>query len=115
MATDSTKQTQNATKHNATIHNVTNHDWLKRFYYALLYAWYALYAVALLGIATVAPAYLDTVNSVLKYFIIAFLLVRFNPWVNYEMTAFDRTIVFSAAFFLLASTAAVSLITNALK
>ena len=115
MATDSTKQTQNATKQNATKQNATKHDWLKRFYYALLYAWYALYAVAMLGIATVAPAYLDTLNSVLKYFIIVFLLVRFNPWTKHaEMTAFDRTIVFSAAFFLLASTAIVSLITNAL-
>ena len=93
----------------------TKPDWIKKFYYALLYAWYALYAVALLGIASVAPAYLDTLNSVLKYFIIAFLLVRFNPWAKYEMTAFDRTIVFSAAFFLLASTAAVSLMTNALN
>ena len=90
-------------------------EWIHRFYYAVLYAWYGLYAVALLGIATVAPAYLDTLNAVLKYFIIGFLLVRFNPWVNYEMTAFDRTIVFSAAFFLLASTAIVSLVTNALN
>ena len=90
-------------------------EWIHRFYYVVLYAWYALYAVALLGIATVAPAYLDTLNSVLKYFIIGFLLVRFNPWVNYEMTAFDRTIVFSAAFFLLASTAIMSLVTNALN
>jgi hypothetical protein len=87
-------------------------DWVKKFYYALLYAWYALYAIALLGIASVAPAYLETLNAVLKYFIIAFLLVRFNPWADYEMTAFDRTVVFSAAFFLLASTAIVSLITN---
>ncbi len=93
----------------------TKQDWLKKFYYALLYAWYALYAVALLGIATVAPAYLDTINMLLKYFIIGFLLVRFNPWTNHEMTAFDRTVVFSAAFFLLASTAVVSLVTNALN
>ena len=108
------KEKQDAPKQDAPKRDSVKQDWLKRFYYALLYAWYALYAVALLGIATVAPAYLDTVNSVLKYFIIAFLLVRFNPWVNYELTAFDRTIVFSAAFFLLASTAVVSLITNAL-
>jgi hypothetical protein len=68
-----------------------------------------------LGIATVAPTYLSTLNAVLKYFIIGFLLVRFNPWVNnYEMTPFDRTIVFSAAFFLLASTAITSLVLNAL-
>ena len=90
-------------------------DWIKRFYYAVLYAWYGLYAVALLGIATVAPAYLDTLNMVLKYFIIGFLLVRFNPWVNCEFTAFDRTIVFSAAFFLLTTTAITSLVTNALN
>jgi hypothetical protein len=89
-------------------------DLVKKLYYAILYAWYALYAIALLGIASIAPAYLETLNAVLKYFIIGFLLVRFNPWVNFEMTAFDRTIVFSAAFFLLASTAIVSLITNAL-
>jgi hypothetical protein len=89
-------------------------DLVKKFYYAILYAWYALYAIALLGTASIAPAYLETLNAVLKYFIIGFLLVRFNPWVNFEMTAFDRTIVFSAAFFLLASTAIVSLITNAL-
>jgi len=92
-------------------------EWIHRFYYAVLYAWYGLYAVALLGIATVAPAYLDTLNMVLKYFIIGFLLVRFNPWTNpnQNFTAFDRTIVFSAAFFLLASTAVVSLVTNALN
>ena len=90
-------------------------EWIKRFYYVVLYAWYGLYAIALLGIATVAPAYLDTLNLMLKYFITGFLLVRFNPWVNSEFTAFDRTIVFSAAFFLLASTAVASLITTAFK
>ena len=90
---------------------MAHHDeWIKRFYYVVLYAWYGLYTIALLGIATVVPSHLDTLNSVLKYFIIGFLLVRFNPWVNYEMTAFDRTIVFSAAFFLLASTAIMSLV-----
>ena len=87
-------------------------DWIKRFYYGLLCAWYALYAVALLGIANVAPAYLDMLNAVLKYFIIG----RFNPWTKYAgFIAFDRRIVFSAAFFLLASTAVVSLVTNALN
>ena len=90
-------------------------EWIERFYYVLLYAWYGLYAVALLGIATVAPAYLDTINMALKYFIIVFLLVRFNPWTKHaEFAAFDRTIVFSAAFFLIASTAVVTLMTNAL-
>jgi len=94
---------------------VTKQVWFKKFYYVLLYAWYVLYAVALLGIATVAPSYLDTISMVLKYFIIVFLLVRFNPWVNYEITEFDRTIVFSAAFFLLASTAVASFIMKSVE
>ena len=86
-------------------------DWIRHFYYVVLYAWYALYTIALLGIATVAPMYLITVNAVLKYFIIAFLLVRFNPWNKSDkFTTFDRTIVFSAAFFLLASTAITSVV-----
>ena len=90
-------------------------EWFQRFYYIVLYAWYGLYAVALLGIATVAPACLETLNEVLKYLIIGFLLVRFNPWTKYNaFTEFDRTIVFSAAFFLLASTAVVSLVENKL-
>ena len=90
-------------------------EWFQRFYYIVLYAWYGLYAVALLGIVTVAPACLETLNEVLKYLIIGFLLVRFNPWIKPEpFTAFDRTIVFSSAFFLLASTAITSLVLNAL-
>jgi hypothetical protein len=93
-----------------------HNEWIKRFYYVVLYAWYALYAIALFGIATVAPSYLDTLNAVLKYFIIGFLLVRFNPWTKHTpFSEFDRTIVFSAAFFMLASTAVVSLVTNALN
>jgi len=90
-------------------------NWIQRFYYVVLYAWYVLYVVALLGVWTVAPTYLHRLNTLLKYFIIVFLLVRFNPLTkDATFTAFDRTIVFSAAFFLLASTAVTSLITNAL-
>jgi len=84
----------------------------------MLYASYALYMVALMGIASVAPEYLNTLNMVLKYLIIGFLLVRFNPWTmndgEQKFTAFDRTIVFSAALFLLATTSITSLVLNKL-
>lgn len=92
-------------------------EWIQHFYYGVLYTWYGFYAIVMLGIATAAPMYLSMLDSVLKYFIIGFLLVRFNPWTRQKsepFTAFDRTIVFSAAFFLLASTAITSLVTNAL-
>lgn len=95
---------------------MTWNEWFQHFYYGMMYASYALYAVALLGIASVAPTYLSTLNMVLKYFIIAFLMVRFNPWTTRQkaFTAFDRTIVFSAALFLLTTTAITSLVLNKL-
>ena len=90
--------------------------WFQKFYYVVLYAFYALYVIALLGLASVAPSYLNTLNMVLKYLIIAFLMIRFNPWTQSkaEFSAFDRSIVFSAAFFLLATTSITSLVLNAL-
>lgn len=90
--------------------------WFQKFYYIVLYLFYALYAVALLGIASVAPTYLNTLNMVLKYLIIVFLMIRFNPWTQpkTDFSAFDRSIVFSAAFFLLATTSITSLVLNAL-
>lgn len=108
----------NALKHmHHKIKQLTWNEWIQHFYYGVLYTWYGLYAIALLGIATTAPRYLSILNAVLKYFIIGFLLVRFNPWTRQKsepFTAFDRSIVFSAAFFLLASTAITSLVLNAL-
>jgi hypothetical protein len=90
-------------------------EWIQHFYYGLMYASYALYVIAMLGIASVAPTYLSTVHLVLKYFIIVFLMVRFNPWTRHEaFTAFDRTIVFSAALFLLTTTAITSIVLNKL-
>lgn len=88
-------------------------EWIQDGYYGVLYTWYGLYAIALLGIATVAPRYLSILTNALKYFIIVFLLVRFNPWTRQKsepFTAFDRSIVFSAAFFLLATTAMTTLV-----
>jgi hypothetical protein len=72
----------------------------------MLYASYVLYAIVLFGISSIAPGYLSSLNAVLKYFIIAMLLARFNPWTKCNaFTEFDRSVVFSAAFFLLTTTA----------
>jgi uncharacterized membrane protein (DUF485 family) len=77
----------------------------------MLYASYALYAIALFGISSMAPTYLITLNTVLKYFIIVLLLARFNPWVETKsFHEFDRSVVFSAAVFLLATTAITSFV-----
>ena len=98
------------------MHHVTRNEWVQRLYYTLLYASYVLYAVALFGISSIAPAYLSTLNAVLKYFIIALLLARFNPWVEKKsFHEFDRSVVFSAAFFLLTTTAITTFVQSYVK
>lgn len=88
------------------MHHVTRNEWVQRLYYTMLYASYVLYAIVLFGISSIAPGYLSSLNAVLKYFIIALLLARFNPWTKCNaFTEFDRSVVFSAAFFLLTTTA----------
>ena len=97
------------------IHRITGHEWIQHSYYTLLYASYALYAIVLFGISRMDPTYLSSLNTVLKYLIIAVLMARFNPWIeNKSFTEFDRSVVFSAAFFLLTTTAITSLVLNAL-
>ena len=84
---------------------MTGHEWIQRAYYGMMYASYALYAIVLVGILRIDPTYLSTLNTVLKYLIIAVLMARFNPWIeNKSFNEFDRSVVFSAALFLLTTT-----------
>ena len=88
------------------MHRITGHEWIQHSYYTLLYASYVLYAIVLFGISSMDPMHLSNLNTVLKYLIIAVLMARFNPWIeNKSFTEFDRSVVFSAAFFLLTTTA----------
>jgi len=48
--------------------------------------------------------YLPSVQSALKYFVILFLIVRFNPYSNTKITEFDKKIIFSSSLFLLSTT-----------
>jgi hypothetical protein len=87
------------------MHRITGNEWIQRVYYSMMYASYVLYAIALFGISSMDPTYLSTLNMVLKYFIIGVLMVRFNPWIETKsFNEFDRSVVFSAAVFLLTTT-----------
>tara|TARA_Y100000389_G_C17398066_1_gene483730 strand:+ start:1047 stop:1370 length:324 start_codon:yes stop_codon:yes gene_type:complete len=76
-----------------------------------LYLSYLLFFIAFTGVFTISPQYLTTLETIIKYYICAFILLRFNPWVskNIHNTAknaeFDRRVTFSAGVFLLFSTA----------
>lgn len=77
------------------------------FYYTLLYSSYILYILVILNLAYFKSItiYLPLIQSILKYFIILFLMIRFNPYSHEKFTEFDKKIVFSSSFFLLSTTA----------
>jgi hypothetical protein len=74
------------------------------FFDVVLYTSYLLYIIAYLGIEYYNPKYLDMLENIIKYYVIGFLLIRFNPFTNNTFNEFDRKIVFSSAIFLLATT-----------
>jgi len=80
---------------------------VETFYYTLLYAFYVLYVLVILNLAYFKSVteYLPTIQSALKYFVILFLLIRFNPYSNEKITDFDKKIIFSSSLFLFSTTA----------
>ena len=85
--------------------------WHKKLFLYGTYASYILFVLAFGGIIADAPQYLDTLNMVLKYYICAFLLIQFNPFVRVGRRDpdFDRNIAFSAGVFLLLTTTATTI------
>ena len=76
----------------------------ENFYHLVLYFSYVLYFITLIGISYINPKYLSLLQTILKYFVILFLLFKFHPFQkNVSFTNFDREIVFSSALFLLAT------------
>ena len=65
---------------------------------------YVLYFFAFFKIGVYDPKYLDDLQHFLKYYVIGFLLIRFNPLSKPVFTEFDRRVVFSSAIFLLTTT-----------
>lgn len=82
-------------------------DLVENFYYILLYAFYVLYILVILNLAYFksVTTYLPSIQSALKYFVILFLMIRFNPYSNEKITDFDKKIIFSSSLFLLSTTA----------
>jgi hypothetical protein len=80
---------------------------LEDFYYTLLNIFYIMYVLVVLNLTyfKTVTAYLPLIQSALKYFVIMFLMIRFNPYSHEKFTDFDKKIVFSASFFLLSTTA----------
>jgi hypothetical protein len=75
-------------------------------YYYLLYTFYILYILLILNLSyfNSITKYLPAIQSALKYFVIIFLIIRFNPYSNAKITEFDKKIIFSSSLFLLSTT-----------
>jgi hypothetical protein len=84
-----------------------NVGFAEHFYYILLYVFYIMYILVVLNLTyfKTVTVYLPLVQSALKYFVILFLMIRFNPYSREKFTEFDKKIVFSSSFFLLSTTA----------
>ena len=89
-------------------------SWHKKAYTVALYVSYALFAIAFTGVVALDPKYLGALDTLLKYYVSVFLMVRFNPWakrpVDKEARDFDRRIAFAGGVILLFTTAAVGVV-----
>lgn len=73
---------------------------------------YITYILAALGVASISPKYIQTLDFYVKIYISLFLIIRFNGFAGkIEFTDLDRKIAFNAGFFLLTTTG----INNVLK
>ena len=83
-----------------------NTGMIEKIYYTLLYLFYVIYLLVVLNLAYFqnVTMYLPLIQSALKYFVILFLMFRFNPYSHEKFTDFDKKIVFSSSFFLLSTT-----------
>ena len=71
------------------------------FNISLLFS-YVLYFIAFFQIQYYNPEYLDILQTIIKYYVIIFLLIKFHPFSkSSQFSSFDRRIVFSSAIFLL--------------
>ena len=81
-----------------------NHSFTQKFYYFITVLMWLMYIIALTGVITFNPAYINMLDNVAKLYVAVFLIIRFNPFIkNVEMTKFDKDVVLSAGVFLLLS------------
>jgi hypothetical protein len=93
------------------IHILYTQNMNKHFYQVLDKAFdtiwiiiYILYFGIAFGLSTQAPKWLAFFDVLIKIFISAFLIIRFNPYNQIKFSPLDQKITFSAGFFVLATT-----------
>jgi len=75
----------------------------EKIYIFTLYFVYFLYILSFFT-GNEYQKYIINIRLYLKYYIIIFLIIKFNPINKLECTSFDKFIIFQAAIFLLLTT-----------
>jgi hypothetical protein len=72
-----------------------------RIFWTLLITVHILYIFTFLGIVFLNPNYIRLFRIIVQIIICVLLLLRFNPFTRHDITALDKTMIFSSASFLL--------------
>ena len=83
---------------------------LERTYFTVKYVFWTLYIIALLGVWSAAPKYLNIVDDMLKIVVGITLIYFFNPWTKTVCNNFHRKVVFTSAIALLLSSSVKSIL-----
>ena len=81
-----------------------NVSYIEQIYDKILIFCWILYFIVLLGVSTQVPAYLSTIDTVIKYFVSIFLILQFNPYRENIIMAdasFNKKIAYHGGLFLL--------------
>ena len=90
------------------ISSLTSHKLHHKIYINFLYFSYFVFFITLSGLITIDPQYINILETIIKYYVCIFLLLRFNPWtykfIDKEEVEFDRRIAFTSGIFLFLTT-----------
>lgn len=79
----------------------------EKIYNYVIYIWFILYGLSILGIYNNAPKYLLSLDFFLKLYIGIFLVIRYNPifpFIKNKIEDFDKKLIFSSGMFILLTT-----------
>ena len=92
-----------------------NNNWHQHIFLTVLNISHLLFFIAFTGAITLDPSYLAGIETFVRYYVSIILMIRFNPFVDRQVTKFDKRIVFTSALLLFISTTAFTLANNYFK
>jgi len=73
----------------------------ENIYYMSILILYAMYGLTFLGVIYLNKKYIRIFNIIIHVSVCLLLILRFNPYNEHQITNFDKTLIITAASFLL--------------